>query len=135
MLVDSHRRNACYAQSTLWEDLLTLTHQSTCRDSILKDLHFPNMLIDEWDNKFNPLHTNVAAPARWKFRVIWHGILLKNKYECKGLRSCLIRRFLFVSNIWFITILYCCLLVYLPYFPDANYLIKKKKKNFFTLFP
>ena len=26
-------RNACYAQSTLWEELLTLTHQSTCRDS------------------------------------------------------------------------------------------------------
>ena len=27
-------RNACYAQSMLWEELLTLTHQSTCRDSI-----------------------------------------------------------------------------------------------------
>ena len=29
-----NRRNACYAQSTLWEELLTLTHQITCRDSI-----------------------------------------------------------------------------------------------------
>ena len=29
-----NRRNACYAQSTLWGELLTLTHQSTCRDSI-----------------------------------------------------------------------------------------------------
>ena len=26
--------NACYAQSTLWEEFLTLAHQSTCRDSI-----------------------------------------------------------------------------------------------------
>ena len=29
-----NRRNACYAQSTVWGELLTLTHQSTCRDSI-----------------------------------------------------------------------------------------------------
>ena len=29
-----NRRNACYAQSMLWEELLTLTDQSTCRGSI-----------------------------------------------------------------------------------------------------
>ena len=29
-----NRRNACYAQSTLWGELLNLTHQSTCRDGI-----------------------------------------------------------------------------------------------------
>ena len=29
-----NRRNACCAQSTLWEELLTLTLRSTCRGSI-----------------------------------------------------------------------------------------------------
>ena len=31
-----NRQNACYAQSMLWKELLILTDQSTCRDSIYK---------------------------------------------------------------------------------------------------
>ena len=33
-------RNACYAQSTLWEELLTLTLRSTCRGSIYSMKHY-----------------------------------------------------------------------------------------------
>ena len=62
-------RNVCYAQSTLWEELLTLTHRSTCRGRIFlllilnKKLYERHPLIFAEKSPFKIVCINLETPC------------------------------------------------------------------------